>query len=349
MKKITFVLFLASVVAFAMILGACNDSSDNSSSADNSVNSSSAVSSGNNSENVSNSADNDASNGDSSESGANASDGVSDVTDESDNSDVVDNSDEDNTSNGSENSDESDESDNNGASDDSTVPDDSSDESFEPEVVGSGTEADPYLVIPNEDMHVVTVNIPAGKDVYYNIYRVGGMNLKIKSKDVYIIYDGKTYNPKSGTLSLSIEDAMASEAISFRIGNNASSEQSFELVFSNPTGSYMNPTKVDDLKDEKFIEIEADNAVGHYYKYVAEKKGTIVFAMSATADSTLSVTNNRNSAQRTTEADGSADGDVKYVEIEVEKGDELIINVGALPNRRGKYPATDITWSAEYK
>ena len=318
---------------------------------DNSVNGSTSVSSGNNSENVSGSADNDPSNDASFESGSNASDGVSDATDESDNSDVVDNSDEDNTSNGSENSDESDESDNNGASDDSSNESNSSEEeSTEPEVLGSGTEEDPYLAIPDEDMHVVTVNIPAGKDVYYSIYRVGGMNLKIKSSDVYVIYEGKTYNPKSGTLSLSVESALASDAISFRIGNNGSTEQPFELVFASPTGTYMNPTVVKNLKEEKFIELEANDEFGHYYKYTAEKDGTIRFAMSATADSEMLVTNNRNSAQRTTEADGSTDSDgVKYVEIEVKKGDEIIINVGAIPNRRGKYPATDITWSAEYK
>ncbi len=344
MKKITFVFALASIVAVAMLLGACNDSSDNSSSADtDSVNNSLPVSSDNNSENGLTSDNNNVSDTVSSDVSENTSLDISDVSDDSNVSDVVDVSDESNTS------DESDASDESNTSDDSSVPDDSSDESTEPEVLGSGTKDDPYLAIPDENMHVVTVKIPAGKDVYYSIYRVGGMNLKIKSSDVYVVYDGKTYNPKSGTLSLSVADAMASEAISFQIGNNSSSEKSFELVFSNPTGTYMNPTKVDNIKDDNFIELKADDSVGHYYKYIAEKNGTLKFAMSATADSMMAVTNNRNSAQRTTESDGTEDGDIKYVEIEVQKGDEIIINVGALPNRRGKYPATDITWSGEYK
>ncbi len=337
MKKLSFVFILVAVVAAAMILGACGDSTDNSSSADLSSAENASIASG---------SDN-----------SNNSDGgsVSDIPEASDtdissgvNSDSSDFSDVSDVSNESDVSDESDTS-SDDTSDESSAEDSSNEENSEPEILGSGTKDDPYLAIPDDDMHVVTVKIPAGKDVYYSIYRVGGMRLKIKSNDAYVIYNGKTYNPKSGSVSLSVEDAMASEAIVFQIGNSSATEKSFELVFSNPSGTYMNPTKIDDITEEQFVELNEGDSVGHYYKYVAEKNGTLKFAMSATADSMMAVTNNRNSAQRTTESDGTEDGDIKYVEIEVQKGDEIIINVGALPNRRGKYPATDITWSFLYK
>lgn len=325
MKRNSFAIILASIIAASMLLGSCGDSSENSASGDN------------NSKEDSVSANSSVSISDDSDSSLNESTGTNNdnSSDESiENNDISDTSDVSDTESSSEEVSDTE-------SDTETSVDDGVD--------GSGTKDDPYLAIPDEDMHVVTVKIPAGKDVYYNIYRVGGMNLKINSSDVYVIYDEKTYNPKNAVLSLKVADAMASEAITFRIGNNSSSEKSFELVFTNPIGTYMNPTVIKNIGTKNVANLAEGNSVGHYYKYVAEKNGTIKFSMTSTEDSMMSVTNNRNSAQRTTEADGTEENGTYYIELEVQKGDEIIINVGAVPNRRGKYPATDITWSGEYK
>ena len=225
-------------------------------------------------------------------------------------------------------------------------PDTSTDE--EDERIGSGTEADPYIEMPNAEMKI-SVTISAKDSDFYGIYRVGSMILTIKDSDAYVVYNGKEYTAKNGKVTLEVESAMPSDVIVLEIGNKGSSDKEFELVFTNPEGSYQNPTMIGDIEDDFEIGLEEGNQVGHYYKYYAEKDGTLVFEMTASVDSMMSVTNNRNSAQRTTEADGSVDGDVKYVEIEVLAGDEIMIIVGALPNKRGKYPASDINWSAEYK
>jgi len=89
--------------------------------------------------------------------------------------------------------------------------------------------------------------------------------------------------------------------------------------------------------------------MGYFYRYIATGDGTIRFYLSATVDSFIRVTNNRSYAQMTSDGVDTVDEQGRtYFDVPVQAGDELSINMGAIPNRRGKYPATVITWSAEY-
>lgn len=218
------------------------------------------------------------------------------------------------------------------------------------EILGAGSKDQPYLETPGSDFAVTTAKVPAGKALYYDIYRVGGMYLTINDADAYVICNGTKYTAKNGKVSFKVPNALASDAVSFQIGNNGSTAKSFTIKFANLKGSYANPEKISKLTGEFEKSLAAGVETGYYYEYKAEKTGTIRFYITATKDSILVVTNNRNSAQRTTEADVLTDEQGnEYIEIEVEKGDELMINVGAMPNKRGKYPATDITWRGEYE
>ena len=239
-------------------------------------------------------------------------------------------------------------------------PDDSSEEPVEPsepdessepveeEPLGSGTEEDPYLYIPHENTPVTTKKIQPGSSLYFGIYRVGGMDLTILSEDVYVIYEGVTYTPVDGVLTFHVENAMPSEAILFQIGNNGSGEQSFDLKFELPLGTMGNAAVVESITEDNVVSLEAGNDMGYFYRYAATEDGVIRFYLSATVDSFIRVTNNRSYAQVTSDAEITDDQGRLYVDVNVQAGDELSINVGAVPNRRGKYPATVITWSGEY-
>jgi hypothetical protein len=227
-------------------------------------------------------------------------------------------------------------------------PEESSEElPYEPD--GSGTEEDPYLYIPKENEPVTTVEIAGGAFYHYAIYRVGGMDLVIESNDVYVIYEGVTYTPENGVLSLRVERELASTAILFVIGNNGSETQRFSLLFSSPLGSMSNPEILTSFAEDRVVSLEANDEMGYFFRYVATQSGTIRFYFSATQSSMIVATNNRSSAQRSSEESDALDEQGRrYFDIQVEAGDELIINMGAIPNRRGKYPATVITWCAEY-
>ena len=218
------------------------------------------------------------------------------------------------------------------------------------EILGAGSKDQPYLEYPGDDYAVTTVKIPAGKELYYDLYRVGGMYLTINDANAYVICEGTKYTAKNGKVTFKIPNALASDAVSFQIGNTGSTAKSFTIKFANLKGSFANPEKISKLTGEFDKSLAAGVETGYFYEYKAEKTGTIRFyIVEESKDSILVVTNNRNSAQRTTEADVLTDEAGKeYIELEVQKGDEIIINVGAMPTKRGKYPAVDITWSGKY-
>lgn len=222
--------------------------------------------------------------------------------------------------------------------------------STDEDIIGDGTKDSPYAVIPDlETMSVTTVNIPAGSTIYYDIQRVGGMILVIENANAYVIdSEGNRYDAVNGIVTFEIESALASDFVSFQIGNKGNSAVSFTIKFQNKTGSYQNPTQVSSLLNNSFtIHLEEGNQVGHYYKYIAEKDGVIRFHIESITngvDGGISITNNRNSANRTL----GADGDGTYVDIEVQKGDELMIVISVLPDRRNKYKEADITWHGQY-
>lgn len=218
------------------------------------------------------------------------------------------------------------------------------------EILGAGSKNQPYLEIPNLDtMSITTVSIPAGKTLYYGIQRVGGMILTINDASAYVIEsNGTRHNASGGKVTFAVEDALASDYVYFQIGNNSGSAKSFTIKFLNPTGSYQNPTSAK-MTSNVTVNLSAGDSDGHWYKYIAERTGKIKFYLLTSPDKNgLIVTNNRNSAQRTTEADAQVDSQGTYVELEVQQGDEILINVAAKPNNRGKYPAATITWCGKY-
>lgn len=216
-------------------------------------------------------------------------------------------------------------------------------------ITGAGSESQPYLEIPDANMTVTTVNVPAGSELYYDIYRVGGMYLTVNDPDAYVICDNLQYDAYNGQVYFQVPNALASDAVSFRIGNYSGIPKSFKLVFTSPLGSYQNPAVVDGLAEGFNVTLEEGNETGFYFKHYATQSGVVRFYMQATEESVFIVTNNRNSAQRTSDADIQTDADGnEYVEIEVNQGDELLINVGAVPNKRGKYPAVEIYWNGIY-
>ena len=218
-------------------------------------------------------------------------------------------------------------------------------------ILGSGGSVTPYIETLGSNLTVQTVEIPAGQEVYYDIYRVGGMWFTINDADAYVITSsGKKYEAKNGKVSFKVENAMANEYVSFQIGNKGTESKSFTIKFSNVTGSRQNPTVLDSLGATTDLPYGSD--VGVFYKFVASKAGNIRFYIdSATNNAEISVTNNRNSMNRTFSADVKIDEQGKnYILLEdVKIGDVLMINVCALPDATWSYPATTVVWHAEYQ
>ncbi len=220
------------------------------------------------------------------------------------------------------------------------------------DIVGEGDASKPYEAIPEIDgelMKVTTVEIAAGKSVFYNIARVGGggMVLTINDANAYVVCDGVTYEANGGVVTVAVPIAI--DSVSFEIGNKGANAASFTLVFANTLGNSDKPEKITTL-DSRSISLAKGDEDGYYYSYKVTKSGTIRFYMTSDAadDGDLVIVRIKDGdipVNRTFEADGSAG----YIEMEVLEGETITIQAIGIPNRRGIYPAVTITWYGQYQ
>lgn len=223
------------------------------------------------------------------------------------------------------------------------------------EIIGAGSSSQPYLETPDSSMTVTTVKVPAGKALYYDIYRVGGKYLEINDSDAYVIYEGTRYDANGGSVSFVVGSALASDAVSFQIGNSGSSAKSFEICFYDLYGSFDNPEIIDKM-NAKWIttDLYAGNDAGYNYKYTAEKTGTLRFYVKNALDEFLfSATRNMYSdgmlipVQSTFVDNVKSDSNGNYIEVEVVKGETVTIAVSSYP-MGAYYPAVTVQWYGTY-
>ena len=197
--------------------------------------------------------------------------------------------------------------------------------------------------------NVTTVKIAANGSVTYKIRSVSNKYLTINSSHAYVVYNNKKYEAKNGVLSFFVEsDKLASDQIVFEIGNKGSSAESFVINFASPMGSMDNKEKISTIGKEITTSIAEGEEAGYWYQFKATKAGTIKFYLLSVTDiGMLTVTNNRNSAQRNTDIEEEIkfDSTGKYIELtNVEVGDEIDITLAAKSNGSIKYPAVTIKW-----
>lgn len=223
------------------------------------------------------------------------------------------------------------------------------------EIFGLGSKDEPYLERP-VDMKVTTVEIPAGKALYYSIYLYDTKYLTINDPDAYVIYKNKQYDATNGRVSFKVRKPTPGQPVEFQIGNKGSAPKSFVVMFSDTEGSWDSPTPVTSIINQSTYQVSlpAGAETGYYYSYTAEKTGVIRFYVSGTVASGLEVQNSS-----LTDTDGASFAEEKYIKTDeqgrkyitmsVTQGEVLKIHVCAEPDASNAYPATTITWEAKYE
>lgn len=219
--------------------------------------------------------------------------------------------------------------------------------------VTEGTKENPIGCFPDADS-TDTVNvtvtlpaIPANGVLYFELYRVGGRVVTINDANAYVIYDDVKYTPVNGKVQFVTEDVMADRPITVQVGNTSSAEKSFVLNCSAAVGTYDNPHLITTLSAGSFnAHLQEGNDQGYYCKYIAESTGTLHIQLESATNNAkvyFIVTNQVTYASRSNGEEGEFEGE-NYVEVEVSKGDEVLIVIGAEPVKR-VYPETDAVWS----
>lgn len=231
---------------------------------------------------------------------------------------------------------------------------------------GMGTADSPYDINPDGNtMRFTTYSIPANGSAHYNIMKTVGKYFIIEDADAYVVYKGKRYDAKNGRVSFLVTDskALPTDYLSFEIGNKSSTEKTFTVRLSDPTGTQANPTKIDNVASSGTsfdVSLSSGNSAGHYHKYTAQSTGQIKFYISAFSSKTsgaegVITVNVIKPGDIVTQYNFNADGTYsvdengnKYIVADVEAGNTIEIIIGAQIPGSNKYPAAEITWVAQY-
>ena len=187
------------------------------------------------------------------------------------------------------------------------------------------------------------LEVKAGEIVLYHVFRVSGTTLRIADPTAYVIYLDKLYTPDSnGYIYIPVTTKSPTIPVILQIGNGGTADKTYAVKFSFPEGSAMNP--YDLTAGTIKTNIAAGNEQGVYYQCTSEKDGKMTIQLKsitngAQCDIRVDVTN---SDYITVQSLLSQTEDGKTLIVDVEKGNEIKINIVALPDEDYKYPAATI-------
>lgn len=205
-----------------------------------------------------------------------------------------------------------------------------------------GTAGNPYQV---SEYPFDTASI-GGTAQHYVLSNAGGMVLNILNDAAYVIYDGTTYGPVEGLVSVPLADGQAQAKVV--IGNSKADEGSmrFTLRLSYPVGAKENPEVLEQL-GQTTVDLAAGNTKGYHYTWTAEEEGTVHFRIDsitqgAGADIILTV---GDTTAKLSDTQGASEVSV-WVTPEAVVG----IHVITTPDQQtGQIPAAQIVVDGEFR
>ena len=183
------------------------------------------------------------------------------------------------------------------------------------------------------------ITVTPGGQWTFDLYKAGGMILQIKDSTAAVEYDGKTYRPESGTVTVWLKDMDPTEAASITIRNNGDEVRTYTVNLYIPAGDMGNPysLKPGDLTTN----LAAGNDQGVFYIYTAAEDGELsvrLVSITAGVECGYTLYNLTSMAYRTMEADGQDN----VLTVSVKKGDRVQMSVCAVPDSAFNYPAATV-------
>lgn len=197
------------------------------------------------------------------------------------------------------------------------------------------------------------VTVEPGQKMYYNIYRLTTtLYLNIRNENAYVIYNGRTYYPSNGTVSLAVSSDDASTACQLVFGNSGDETQTYTVTMGSAAGTMGNPYTL--TLGDFTTNVAAGNETGVWYTYTPKVTGLFtieLLSVTSGVDYGISVStytaNGVGTVQRNIQSEGTtnADGN-KTVAINAYAGKAIQITVATLPDSSNTYPAATFKLNA---
>lgn len=238
--------------------------------------------------------------------------------------------------------------------------DDSTGTDTTPKAPAAGSAESPYVeVLAGLPDSVSSVAISSDSTVYHNVFGVEEGVLTIQDSEAYVIYNGATYEPdENGLILVPVAAAAAEETpdeetgedtetvveilpVSFQLGSKSAEAKSFLLQFNAPLGTLENPQAVEAEDGVLTLnaKLEAGDEDGYYFSHTAVNSGTLTLQLDSVTEDVICdviVTIGENTYKLSEAEEG-------LLTVNMAQGDEVLIQVVALPGEDGTIPAAEVT------
>lgn len=191
--------------------------------------------------------------------------------------------------------------------------------------------------------------VQAGHLTHYWIYRVSETTLTINDPNVYVIYDGVTYTPENGVLTIpELYSDSPQIPVKLAIGNKGITDKTFTVQLSYPQGHRMNPYSLS--SGNLTTECEEGDAQGVYYSFTAPSSGTLTVRIkSVTGAESCNVTLTSETLIGGTRSDSTEDNGTSAVSMTLSEGETVIVNIVINPENGFNYPQATVTTTVRFR
>lgn len=209
----------------------------------------------------------------------------------------------------------------------------------------TGTKENP-VELGGETAFEVTVD--AGQTVYYNLYRVSGMELSAQSPTLKILCGETEHTPVDNVITFTLDTTAPMVPTLLGFTNTGSATETYKVTLTQPKGTRDNP--LDLTLGDFTANVAQGNDQGVFYTYTAAEKGNLTITVKqAPKDVQYDIAlNNLNTSKYMTlgeNATKDADGNTTLV-LPVSKDDAVQLIVTVLPNSENVYPAASVSLNA---
>ncbi len=190
-----------------------------------------------------------------------------------------------------------------------------------------------------------------GKVHYMNLYKLTNVWLQIDHSDVFVEYGNRTYTAQGGSVGLTVSAVSNYEASQLGFGTNGTEPITVTVTLSHLPGTWDNPYS---LKLGEFsASVSAGNDQGVYFRYTALEDGYFslqCLGVSPSINYTFSIMNLTTSAVTILDEGSETDPNTgnPVVRMAMNKGQQAIISIGALPDSTNSYPGGKFQMLAQF-
>lgn len=172
------------------------------------------------------------------------------------------------------------------------------------------------------------VKVPANGKVYYNLYRLSNVTMRIENPNAYVIVNGETHYPVDGVIETKVSCEDTFTALSVVFGNTSNSKNTVHVSFVFEPGNVNNPIEL--VLGENQVTVNEINGLGTYYTYTATASGTLqltVLGCTELATADIHLYNNSTYESVYLSYDGVTDEEtgLRTISIAVNAGDVIQI------------------------